>query len=251
MGLVAEVGRTHGAAGLYRGMVPSATGTLLNWALYFTFYDGLRRHMPSLLLSSSSSSSCHTREAQGKKRRPDVRIDLLAAAISGSVCAVLVNPFWVLKLHQITATATQGSTSLVASFRHLVSTQGYGGLWRGTLISILGVADGALQLATYDQLKYWLSNEHNVLPSWAQLLAGGCSRGVALAVTYPYQLLRSVLQQQNCPYSGALDALRQIVRTEGLRGLYKGIGLNLTRSIPPAACMFFVLEQFRLAFSAI
>jgi len=90
VGLVAEVGRTHGAAGLYRGMVPSATGTLLNWALYFTFYDGLRRHMPSLLLSSSSSSSCHTREAQGKKRRPDVRIDLLAAAISGSVCAVLV-----------------------------------------------------------------------------------------------------------------------------------------------------------------
>jgi hypothetical protein len=43
------------------------------------------------------------------------------------------------------------------------------------------------------------------------------------------------------------DGDAQIVSTEGVRGLYKGIGLNLTRSIPPAACMFLILEQFRLA----
>lgn len=38
----------------------------------------------------------------------------------------------------------------------------------------------------------------------------------------------------------------QIVGREGVRGLYKGVGLNLTRSVPPAACMFLILEQFRL-----
>jgi hypothetical protein len=146
-------------------------------------------------------------------------------------------------------------------------------------------------------MKYRLTDERGTFPAWAQLLAGAGSRGIALVATYPYQLLRSVLQQQNCPYNGVVHAaqhvctplsnptqredgvceeeekeeeeeeanccvtaasafyfrskarptIHQIVRTEGMRGLYKGIGLNLTRSIPPAACMFLLLEQFRLA----
>jgi solute carrier family 25 folate transporter 32 len=135
----------------------------------------------------------------------------------------------------------------LASARRIVNTQGIRGLYKGTLISVLGVVDGALQLATYDQMKYRLTDEHGTFPAWAQLLAGAGSRGIALVATYPYQLLRSVLQQQNCPYNGVVHAAQHIVRTEGMRGLYKGIGLNLTRSIPPAACMFLLLEQFRLA----
>jgi hypothetical protein len=177
-------------------------------------------------------------------------IDLMAAAMSGVVCTLVVNPFWVLKLHRITAGASANPArppSLLASVRHIVGTQGYRGLWKGTVISLLGVADGAIQFATYDQLKYWLSDERGELPVWAQLLAGASSRAVALTTTYPYQLLRSVLQQQNCPYPGLRDATRHIVKAEGLRGLYKGIGLNLTRSLPPAACFWFIIEQFRLA----
>jgi hypothetical protein len=104
----------------------------------------------------------------------------------------------------------------------------------------LGVVDGALQLATYDQvivcrvcrvwprsfpavlivrplfaavaqMKYRLTDDRGVFPAWAQLLAGAGSRALALVATYPYQLLRSVLQQQNCPYSGVLHATRHVL----------------------------------------
>lgn len=60
------------------------------------------------------------------------------------------------------------------------------------------------------KMKHHLSDERGVLPGWGQFLAGGCSRVVALLATYPYQLLRSVLQQQHCPYRGIQDAFRQV-----------------------------------------
>jgi hypothetical protein len=116
----------------------------------------------------------------------------------------------------------------------------------------LGVVDGALQLATYDQvkelsrglalsfvcvvcrvscvtaflphrtdrappfaaveqMKYRLTDERGVFPAWAQLLDGAGSRTLALVATYPYQLLRSVLQQQNCPYRSVLHATRHVL----------------------------------------
>lgn len=259
-GLVAAVARAEGARGLYRGVVPTATGIFINMGLYFALYDHLRTRLrktfpatspPSSLSPSSSpsSSTTTTTTASLKPPRPTMGFDLVAAAVSGAACAVIVNPFWVLKLRRITAppTPTAAAPSLLALTRSIIATQGIRGLWRGTLISVLGVVDGALQLATYDQMKYRLTDERGVFPAWAQLLAGAGSRTLALVATYPYQLLRSVLQQQNCPYRGVLHATRHIVSTEGVRGLYKGIGLNLTRSIPPAACMFLILEQFRLA----
>lgn len=253
-GLVAAVARAEGARGLYRGVVPTATGIFINMGLYFALYDHLRTRLRKTFPatsppSSSSPSSSSTTTASLKPPRPTMGFDLVAAAVSGAACAVIVNPFWVLKLRRITAppTPTAAAPSLLALTRSIIATQGIRGLWRGTLISVLGVVDGALQLATYDQMKYRLTDERGVFPAWAQLLAGAGSRTLALVATYPYQLLRSVLQQQNCPYRGVLHATRHIVSTEGVRGLYKGIGLNLTRSIPPAACMFLILEQFRLA----
>jgi solute carrier family 25 phosphate transporter 23/24/25/41 len=61
-----------------------------------------------------------------------------------------------------------------------------------------------------------------------RLVAGSISQ----TLTYPFDVLRRKMQvtgMQNgsVKYSGAIDALRGIVRAEGVPGLYRGLWPNL------------------------
>jgi hypothetical protein len=137
-GLVASVWRAEGVRGLYRGVVPTATGAFINMGLYFALYDHLRTRLRRAFPSAPSPSS---RATASSPPRPAMGLDLIAAAAGGAVCAVAVNPFWVLKLHRITAspaTAAHGS-SLLASARRIVNTQGIRGYLPPLCLAMLAV----------------------------------------------------------------------------------------------------------------
>jgi solute carrier family 25 phosphate transporter 23/24/25/41 len=57
---------------------------------------------------------------------------------------------------------------------------------------------------------------------------------VSQTLTYPFDVLRRKMQvtgmkDGSVKYSGALDALRSIIRTEGVVGLYRGLWPNLRK----------------------
>lgn len=60
--------------------------------------------------------------------------------------------------------------------------------------------------------------------------------------TYPYQLLRSLLQAPNNPYSGLSDCFLRVVHSKGVKGLYAGMVPNIIRQLPPNGCMFLIVE---------
>ena len=69
---------------------------------------------------------------------------------------------------------------------------------------------------------------------WLQcvLLSGSISQ----TITYPFDVLRRKMQvtgmnQLGYRYNGALDALQSILRTEGVKGLYRGLWPNLREHI--------------------
>ena len=58
------------------------------------------------------------------------------------------------------------------------------------------------------------------------------SGSISQTLTYPFDVLRRKMQVTGMnalgyKYNGALDALRSIVRTEGIKGLYRGLWPNL------------------------
>lgn len=70
-------------------------------------------------------------------------------------------------------------------------------------------------------------------------------------VSYPLALIRTRLQAQGTPgmpvkYRGMLDVLRQTVRREGVRGLYKGIIPNIAKLAPAAGISWYVFEETKL-----
>ncbi|XP_019170026.1 PREDICTED: mitochondrial adenine nucleotide transporter ADNT1-like isoform X2 [Ipomoea nil] len=78
------------------------------------------------------------------------------------------------------------------------------------------------------------------------LAAGGIAGGVSRTAVAPLERLKILLQVQNphsIKYSGTVQGLKYIWRTEGFRGLFKGNGTNCARIVPNSAVKFFSYEQ--------
>jgi solute carrier family 25 folate transporter 32 len=79
------------------------------------------------------------------------------------------------------------------------------------------------------------------------VVIGGLSKIFASAATYPYQVVKSRLQERpaagNIPkYSGVMDVVSKLLKYEGVRGFYKGLLPNLLRVTPSASITFAVYE---------
>lgn len=68
------------------------------------------------------------------------------------------------------------------------------------------------------------------------------SKVVAVSVTYPYQVIRARLQDQEKKYLGIMDTIRRTYIHEGMRGFYKGMAANLAKVVPAVSLTFLVYE---------
>ncbi|KAG0499897.1 hypothetical protein HPP92_004588 [Vanilla planifolia] len=87
---------------------------------------------------------------------------------------------------------------------------------------------------------------HAILSVCKSLVAGGVAGGVSRTAVAPLERLKILLQVQNphsIKYSGTIQGLKYIWRTEGFRGLFKGNGTNCARIVPNSAVKFFSYEQ--------
>jgi len=86
------------------------------------------------------------------------------------------------------------------------------------------------------------------------MTAGGIARITAVCVLHPFDVLKTRLQYQRTynpeivSYHSWLTAIPQIVKQEGWRTFYKGIGVRLAYIFPSAAFNFTIFEQCRTAF---
>ncbi|KAA8520929.1 hypothetical protein F0562_011602 [Nyssa sinensis] len=87
---------------------------------------------------------------------------------------------------------------------------------------------------------------HAFLSISKSLVAGGVAGGVSRSAVAPLERLKILLQVQNphsIKYSGTIQGLKYIWRTEGFRGMFKGNGTNCARIIPNSAVKFFSYEE--------
>lgn len=223
-GIAKQMMAQEGVTAFYKGLLPTLLGSALNWGLYFGIYE-------------------YQNNVWKQTHEPSIMGYLRSAVIAGVVCTVVVNPFWVLKIRLATS---KGSIGMIQALQNIIQTEGVQGLWKGVGISMVGVSEGAVQFVSYEILRVISGPTVS-----GKLFAGGTARLIAGLVTYPYLLLRSALQAQNCPYSSLTDAVQKIHSREGMGGFYRGLVPNLMRNVPPAACMFFLVSYLRVALFAV
>ncbi|KAK2809943.1 hypothetical protein FQN50_003357 [Emmonsiellopsis sp. PD_5] len=186
-----------------------------------------------------------------------------AGLLSGVSSAVLLQPADLLKTR---VQQSRKNSSLLTTVRTiLASPQPIRGLWRGTLPSALRTGFGsALYFSTLNTLRQAVANRGPVillhgnddsqhgrtsalpkLSHTANLATGAFARTAAGFVMMPVTVLKVRYESDYYAYRSLWGAGRDIVRTEGFRGLFAGFGATAVRDAPYAGLYVVFYEQLK------
>jgi len=248
--------KNEGFSGLYRGLIPSLLASSGSWGGYFYLYE----------LSKMRKLEYMQQQQQQQGKMPSAKLGavdhFLAGTEAGAILVFIFNPLWLVK----TRLALQGSslnantevtgikkyTGMIDALVTIVKEEGFLGLYKGVVPALFLTSHGAVQFSTYETLKSWSESHRQPKeqqPPWVSVVIGGVSKVVASTITYPYQVIKSRLQQrailnQGPPkYSGMIDCIFKIWRNEGVFGFFKGVVPNVIKVVPSAAVTFLVYEE--------
>jgi len=129
---------------------------------------------------------------------------------------------------------TGKSNGLVGSFRTIIKEEGFGRLYRGLVPPLLLEAPKrAVKFAAND---FW-GKKYLEMTGTSQMtqqlsIATGCSAGATESfVVVPFELVKIKLQDKNSKFAGPLDVLKQVVKKDGLLGLYVGMESTFWRHL--------------------
>ncbi|KAF8131186.1 mitochondrial carrier domain-containing protein [Boletus edulis] len=246
-----DIHAEHGWKGLYRGVGPNIAGNASSWGLYFLFYNMLKKRAsgddPNFRLSAGGYLTC--------------------SAQASAATAIMTNPIWVIKVRMFTTRADDPKSyrGLWHGFSSIYSTEGIRGLWKGTSLALFGVSNGAVQFMAYEELKQWgferkrrqfaragktMTPEDDKLSNTAYTVMSGASKLFALVITYPYQVIRSRIQNNATTYlyPDIPTTIKRTWKGEGIKGFYRGLGTNLVRVLPGTCVTFVVYENLAWLF---
>ncbi|XP_011879865.1 PREDICTED: mitochondrial folate transporter/carrier [Vollenhovia emeryi] len=236
---LAQIVKTEGVRGLYRGVTPNVLGSGSSWGFYFFFYNTIK----------SSIQGGNSKKPLGPS------MHMFAAADAGVLTLLMTNPIWVVKTRlclqyadDVKLAESKKYRGMVDALKKIYRTEGIRGLYKGLVPGLFGVSHGAIQFMAYEEMKNKYYNYLNVpidtkLFTTEYIVFAAMSKSIAAALTYPYQVVRARLQDHHRDYQGTWHCVQSTWRYEGWRGFYKGLSVNLTRVTPATVITFVVYEN--------
>ncbi|XP_042718060.2 LOW QUALITY PROTEIN: mitochondrial glutamate carrier 1 [Chrysemys picta bellii] len=194
----------------------------------------------------------------------DKQISLPAKLINGGIAGLIgvtcVFPIDLAKTRlQNQQNGQRMYTSMSDCLIKTIRSEGYFGMYRGAAVNLtLVTPEKAIKLAANDFFRYRLSKDGKKLTLLKEMLAG-CGAGTCqVIVTTPMEMLKIQLQDagrieaqkklmaaqaQLSSTAGAAESVvetrttatqitRELLRSKGIAGLYKGLGATLLRDVP-------------------
>jgi solute carrier family 25 S-adenosylmethionine transporter 26 len=237
--------RAKGLKGIYSGFVPAVYGAIPSSALYFGGYEW--------------SKVVYTKYLSGIL--PRTTITMMSAATGNAVSSVVFVPKDVIKQNmqsvKTAAIATGKSTGLRDVVASIYKKQGLQGFYRGYRATVFRNVPGAvIRFALYEELKVIVKRklEENGLDDRAGVayfISGSLASSFASACTTPFDVLKSRLATGVIkPGTGPLIGLRQIAASEGVAGLYAGVGARVLWSALFGGIGLFCFEKYKFLLGA-
>ncbi|KAK3114970.1 mitochondrial thiamine pyrophosphate transporter [Teratosphaeriaceae sp. CCFEE 6253] len=240
--LARDIWRHEGITGFWKGNIP-AEGLYLSYgAVQFMTYRSANQVLE------------HLDQHQGI-HLPGTARSFLAGALAGTAATTVTYPLDLLR----TRFAAQGTervyTGLIASIREITRHEGPAGFFRGLPAGIAQIVPNmGLFFACYEAFKPLAADIHLPFGS-GDALAGISASIISKSAVFPLDTVRKRLQVQGPThgkyfggakmpvYRGVAGTIGLIVRREGWRGLYRGLGVSLIKAAPASAVTMWTYER--------
>jgi solute carrier family 25 oxoglutarate transporter 11 len=195
------------------------------------------------------------RQKRGEVGNMPVWQKSLVSAGTGAIGAILGCPMDVALVRMQADSNAVGAEKrnykgIFDAISRMVSEEGVGTLWRGTLPLVArGAAMNLGQMASYDTAKEMIV-ERNGPGMQTNLAAAAVSGFFAAFASLPFDMMKSRLMNMQpdasgkMPYAGILDCGFKVMTKEGPHRFWAGFGTYYARCAPTAMIQLIAIEQF-------
>ncbi|KAI7857916.1 mitochondrial carrier domain-containing protein [Circinella umbellata] len=214
----------------------------------------------------------------------DSRLNSFEAAFCGATAGVVSRfftaPFDVVKIRmQLQPHRTQFQlkhadpktikyTRIIPALKTILREEGIRGLYKGNLAAeYLYLLYNAVEFCAYREIELFIEklvnylgwnimdeDSQNQIPTAAKTFTSGMLAGsAATSITYPLDLLRTRFAMQgthNQQYTGMMQAIKLIYKTEGILGFYWGVWPTLMQIMPYMGLVFTTYDHIASTFKA-
>ncbi|KAI4457325.1 hypothetical protein MML48_7g00010060 [Holotrichia oblita] len=131
------------------------------------------------------------------------------------------------------------------AFVKITKYEGITSLWSGLSPTlVLALPATVIYFVTYEQLRLKLKDNYNQnntrgesikQPYWIPVIAGGSARIISASIVSPLELIRTKMQSTRLSYFEIGQALKILIKQDGIPGLWKGVFATLLRDVPFSA----------------
>ncbi|KAJ4969922.1 hypothetical protein NE237_003021 [Protea cynaroides] len=196
-------------------------------------------------------------QSHGENLSADICVRLVGGGLAGITAASLTYPLDLVR----TRLAAQRNVIYYKGFWHTLCTitrdEGVLGLYKGLGATLLGVGPSiAISFSVYETLRsFWQSQRPQDSTVLVSLACGSLSGIASSTATFPLDLVRRRMQLEGAAgrarvyKTGLFGTFGHIMRTEGMRGLYRGILPEYYKVVPSVGIVFMTYEMLKTLLS--
>ncbi|CAR23347.1 citrin [Lachancea thermotolerans CBS 6340] len=168
--------------------------------------------------------------------------NFLLGSVAGCIGATAVYPIDLVKTRMQAQRNFSQYKNSIDCFVKIFSREGVRGIYSGLGPQLVGVApEKAIKLTVNDYVRKMLMDSNNHLTLPLEILSGASAGACQVIFTNPLEIVKIRLQVRS-EYAESISRSQVnafgIVKSLGLRGLYRGIGACLMRDVPFSAIYF-------------
>ncbi|CAH2064192.1 unnamed protein product [Thlaspi arvense] len=189
----------------------------------------------------------------------DVLVRFVSGGLAGMTAASATYPLDLVRTRLSAQRSSIYYQGVEHAFRTICREEGFWGLYKGLGATLLGVGPSlAISFSVYDSLKLsWLSHRPSDSEVMVSLSCGSLSGIASSTVTFPLDLVRRRMQLEGAGgrarvyKTGLFGTFKHIFKSEGMRGLYRGILPEYYKVAPGVGIAFMAYEGLKKLWSRV
>jgi len=215
-----NVYHSGGLLSLWTGCSVNFFGSTLAWGGYFGLFHHLKNYTKEYYFENT-----------------------IAAWLSGFCIISLTQPIWTVKSNLQLQEAGE-SARAVKKIKEIFKLRGFTGFYRGFIPNQLGNIQASVQLALYQHFKERLvAKKDRPMTAFETALLSMTTKTFSILCFYPYQVVKTQLQDIKQENLNLRQTIRTIHAREGVHGFYKGLIAGVLKVVPSTVITFVTYEK--------